>query len=94
MMVFGYALFVPAAIGLTSAFLSLLLASTLHVTIAAWLLFLVIAVAMVVAAYLGIRTSAAVDVAVVAGETPVVAIGFLTVPALALGLPLSAAYGG
>jgi amino acid transporter len=79
MMVFGYALFVPAAIGLTSAFLSQLLASTLHVTIAPWLLFLVIAVAMVVAAYLGIRTSAAADVILVAGEMAVIAALAITV---------------
>jgi amino acid transporter len=34
MMIFAYALFVPAGVGLTSAFGSQLLASTLHVTIA------------------------------------------------------------
>jgi len=79
MMVFGYALYVPAAIGLTSAFLSLLLASTLHVTIPAWQLFLVIVVAMVVVAYLGIRTSAAVDVLLVAGEMAVIAALAITV---------------
>jgi len=79
MMVFGYALFVPAAIGLTSAFLSLLLASTLHVTIAGWLLFLVIAAAMAVVAYLGIRTSAAFDVILVAGEMAVIAALAITV---------------
>jgi amino acid transporter len=38
MMIFAYALFVPAGIGLTSAFGSRLLASTLHVTIDGWLL--------------------------------------------------------
>jgi amino acid transporter len=91
MMVFGYALFVPAAIGLTSAFLSLLLASALHVTIAAWLLFLVIVVAMVVAAYLGIRTSAAVDVALVAGEMAVIAALAITVLAKAGSAHFSAA---
>lgn len=78
MMVFGYALYVPAAIGLTSAFLSLL-ASTLHVSIPAWQLFLVIVVAMVVVAYLGIRTSAAVDVFLVAGEMAVIAALAITV---------------
>ena len=79
MMIFGYALFVPAAIGLTSAFLSQLLASTLPVTIAPWLLFLVIVVAMVVAAYLGIRTSAAADVVLVTGEMAVIAALAITV---------------
>jgi hypothetical protein len=34
----AYALFVPAGVGLTSAFGSQLLASTLHVTIAPWAL--------------------------------------------------------
>jgi len=79
MMVFGYALYVPAAIGLTSTFLSLLLASTLHVTIAAWLLFLVIAAAMALVAYLGIRTSAAFDVILVGGEMAVIAALAITI---------------
>jgi len=91
MMVFGYALFVPAAIGLTSAFLSQLLASTLHVTIAPWLLFLVIVVAMVVAAYLGIRTSAAADVVLVAGEMAVIAALAITVLVKAGSVHVSAA---
>jgi len=48
MMIFAYALFVPAGVGLTSAFGSQLLASTLHVTIAPWALFIVILTAVVV----------------------------------------------
>jgi amino acid transporter len=79
MMVFGYALYVPAAIGLTSAFLSQLLASTLHVTIVGWLLFLVIVAAMALVAYLGIRTSAAFDVILVAGEMAVIAALAITI---------------
>jgi amino acid transporter len=79
MMVFGYALYVPAAIGLTSAYASLLLASTLHVTVAAWLLFLVIVVVMVLVAYLGISTSASVDLVLVAGEMAVIAALAITI---------------
>jgi amino acid transporter len=47
MMIFAYALFVPAGVGLTSAFGSQLLASTLHVTIAPWALFIVVLTAAV-----------------------------------------------
>jgi len=79
MMVFGYALYVPAAIGLTSAYASLLLASTLHVTVAAWLLFLVVVAVMVLVAYLGISTSASVDLVVVAGEMAVIAALAITI---------------
>ena len=42
MMIFGYVLFVPAGVALTSAFGSLLVASTLHLTISPWILFLVV----------------------------------------------------
>ena len=68
MMVFAYALFVPAGVGLTSAFGSQLLASTLHVTIASWALFIVILTAAVLVAYLGISSSASVDLVLVAGK--------------------------
>ena len=48
MMIFGYALFVPAGIALTSTYASLLLADDVpHVTIAPWALFVVIFGALV-----------------------------------------------
>jgi hypothetical protein len=53
---------------LTSAFGSQLLASTLHVTIAPWALFIVVLTAAVFLAYLGITTSASVDLLLVAGK--------------------------
>jgi Amino acid permease len=37
MMIFGYVLFVPAGVALTSTFGSLLVASTLHVTVSPWI---------------------------------------------------------
>ena len=42
MMVFAYALYVPAGLSLTSAYASQLVADTLHVTIDSWVLFVVI----------------------------------------------------
>lgn len=42
MLVFAYALYVPAGIALTSAYASQLLTVTLHVTIGGWALFAVI----------------------------------------------------
>jgi amino acid transporter len=72
MMAFAYALFVPAGIGLTSAFTSQLLASTLHVNIAGWVLFVIIGAAGVLVAYLGISTSSSVDLILVAGEMAVI----------------------
>src|SRR5271169_2048520 len=42
MMIFAYALYAPAGVALTSAFGSMLLAAVVHVTIAPWVLFLVI----------------------------------------------------
>ena len=79
MMVFAYALFVPAGVGLTSAFGSQLLASTLHVTIAPWALFIVILTAAVLVAYRGISTSASVDLVLVAGEIAVIAALAITI---------------
>ena len=78
-MVFAYALFVPAGIGLTSAFGSQLAASTLHVTIASWVLFIVILTAAVLVAYLGISSSASVDLILVAGEIAVIAALAITI---------------
>src|SRR5262252_1471775 len=79
MMIFGYAMFVPAVVGLTSAYASLLLASTLHVTIAPWVLFLIILAAVAGVAYLGIGTSSWVDLVLVAGEMAVIAALAITI---------------
>ena len=79
MMVFAYALYVPAGISLTSAYASQLVADTLHVTIDGWVLFLVILGAVVLVAYLGIRTSSSVDLVLVAGEVAVIAALAITI---------------
>ena len=73
MMVFAYALYVPAGLSLTSAYASQLVADTLHVTIDSWVLFVVILGAVVLVAYLGVRTSSSVDLVLVAGEVAVIA---------------------
>jgi amino acid transporter len=73
MMIFAYALYVPAGISLTSAYASQLVADTLHVTIGGWVLFLVILGAVVLVAYLGIATSSSVDLVLVVGEVAVIA---------------------
>jgi len=73
MMVFAYALYVPAGIALTSTYASQLVADTLHVTIGGWALFVVILAAVAGVAYLGIGTSSWVDLALVAGEVAVIA---------------------
>ena len=70
MMVFAYALYAPAGISLTSAYASQLVADTLHVTIGGWVLFLVILGAVVLVAYLGIRTSSSVDLSLSRGKWP------------------------
>src|SRR5208283_5566782 len=79
MMVFAYALYVPAGISLTSAYASQLVADTLHVTIGGWVLFLVLLGAVVLVAYLGIRTSSSVDLVLVAGEVVVIAALAITI---------------
>ncbi len=79
MMVFAYALYAPAGISLTSAYASQLVADTLHVTIGGWVLFLVILGAVVLVAYLGIRTSSSVDLVLVAGEMAVIAALAITI---------------
>ena len=79
MMVFAYALYVPAGISLTSAYASQLAAGTLRVTIGGWVLFLVILGAVVLVAYLGIRTSSSVDLVLVAGEVAVIAALAITI---------------
>ena len=73
MMVFAYALYVPAGVALTSAYAAQFGADVLHVTIAAWVLFLVILGAVALVAYLGIRTSSSADLVLVAGEVAVIA---------------------
>jgi amino acid transporter len=78
-MVFAYALYVPAGIALTSAYASQLAADVLHVTIAGWVLFLVIQGAVVLVAYLGIATSSSVDLVLVVGEVAVIAALAITV---------------
>jgi amino acid transporter len=71
MMVFAYALYVPAGIALTSVYTSLLLADTLHVTVKSWVLFIMILAAVSLVAYLGIRTSSAADLVLAIGEVAV-----------------------
>jgi amino acid transporter len=73
MMVFAYALYVPAGIALTSAYVSQLLADTVHLRIGTWAPFVVILAAVAGVAYLGIGTSSWVDLALVAGEMAVIA---------------------
>src|SRR4249920_2220265 len=68
MMVFAYVLYVPAGIALTSAYTSQLLAGTLHVAVSAWALFVIIVGAVVMVAYLGIKTSSSADLVLVVGE--------------------------
>ena len=79
MMVFAYVLYVPAGISLTSAYASQLVSDVLHVTIDGWVLFLVILGAVVLVAYLGIRTSSSVDMVLVVGEVAVIAALAITV---------------
>jgi amino acid transporter len=73
MMIFAYALYIPAGISLTSAYASQLLADTAHVTMSGWALFVVILTAVAGVAYLGIGTSSWVDLALAAGEVAVIA---------------------
>jgi amino acid transporter len=73
MMIAAYALYAPAGVALTSAFASMLLADVLGVTIAPWVLFLVIVAAVVLIVYLGIAVSSSVDLLLAAGEIAVIA---------------------
>jgi amino acid transporter len=80
MMIFGYALLVPAGVALTSTYASNLLAGDVpHVTIAPWALFVVILAAVALVAYLGIGTSASLDLLLVAGEMTVIAALAITI---------------
>jgi amino acid transporter len=71
MMVFAYALYVPAGIALTSVYASQLVAVAVHVAIRPWTLFLVILAAVAGVAYLGIGTSSAADLVLVLGEVAI-----------------------
>ena len=79
MMIFAYALYVPAGVALTSAYTSQLVADTLQVTIGGWVLFVVILAAVVLVAYLGIGTSSSVDLVLVVGEVAVIAALAITI---------------
>ena len=79
MMIFAYALYVPAGIALTSAYASQLLTDALHVTVTGWVLFVVILAAVASVAYLGIGTSSGADLVLVAGEVAVIAALAVTV---------------
>jgi amino acid transporter len=79
MMIAAYALYAPAGVALTSAYASLLLAAVAHVTIAPWVLFVVIVAAVVLVAYLGIATSSTVDLLLAAGEVAVIAALAITI---------------
>ncbi|HXB48622.1 MAG TPA: APC family permease, partial [Streptosporangiaceae bacterium] len=79
MMIAAYALYAPAGVALTSTYASLLVAAVVHVTIAAWVLFLVIVAAVVLVAYLGIATSSSADLLLAAGEVAVIAALAITI---------------
>jgi len=72
MMIFAYALYVPAGIALTSAYASQLLFDTLRVAVGGWVLFVIILAAVASVAYLGIGTSSGADLVLVAGEVAVI----------------------
>src|SRR5690348_9882855 len=79
MMIFGYALLVPGGIALTSVYASNLGEDSLHTSISPVALFVIILAVVVLVAYLGIRTSASVDLLLVAGEMAVIAALAITV---------------
>jgi amino acid transporter len=79
MMIFAYALYVPAGMSLTSTYASQLLAVTVQVSIPGWVLFLVILGAVTLVAYLGIAASSSADLVLVAGEVAVIAALAITV---------------
>ena len=79
MMIFAYALYVPAGLALTSAYAAQLLAGTVGWAAPAWVLFLVILAAVTLVAYLGVSTSSWVDLVLVAGEVAVISALAITV---------------
>ena len=79
MMIFAYALYVPAGIALTSAYAAQLLAGTVGWAVPPWVLYLAILAAVVLVAYLGASTSSCVDLVLVAGEVAVISALAITV---------------
>lgn len=79
MMIFGYVLYVPAGIALTSAFTAQLIAGLSGRAVPAWVLFLVILGVVALVAYLGIGTSSAADLVLVVGEVAVITALAITV---------------
>jgi amino acid transporter len=91
MMIAAYALYAPAGVALTSAYASALLATVLHVTVAPWVLFVVIVAMVVVVAYLGIAISSAADLLLAVGEVAVIAALAITILVKAGAMHMSAA---
>jgi amino acid transporter len=85
MTLFAYVLYVPAVLALTCAYLAQLLADEAHVNIDTTALFVIILMAVAVVAYIGIRTSASVDLVLVASEMAV--IGALAITVLVKAAP-------
>lgn len=79
MMIAAYVLYAPAGVALTSAFASMLFAAVFHVTIAPWVLFVVIVAAVVLVAWLGIATSSSLDLLLAAGEIALIAALAITI---------------
>jgi amino acid transporter len=79
MMVFGYAMFVPAGIALTSTYASQLVADVLHVTLPPVALFVLILALVVLVAYLGVGTSSSADLLLVSAEMAVIAALAITI---------------
>ena len=79
MMIGAYALYAPAGTALTSAFASMLLAAVFHVTIAPWVLFVVIVTVVALVAYLGISTSSWADLLLAAVEIAVISALAITI---------------
>jgi len=79
MLVFGQALFVAGGVAVTSTYASILIAEEGGVTIAPWVLFVVILAAVVLLAYLGIRISSSADLLLVGGEMAVIAALAITI---------------
>lgn len=78
-LIFGYALYLPAGIALTSAYTSGLFADAFHVKVDTWPLFIAIFVAVILVAYLGIRTSSSLGLLLVVTEVAIFAALAITV---------------
>jgi amino acid transporter len=79
MMIAAYMLYAPAAVALTSAYASALLATAVHVTIAPWVLFLAIVAVVALVAFRGIAISSGVDLLLAAGEVSVIGVLAITI---------------